>query len=213
MTTLGIFFSILILSIFLAIILIMALKRMKVSAFIIRQSYLILVLCILGEIIAGVVLSDIEKFLSLLPGIIVLIPIVSGTRGSIIGAFSSRLTSALHLGTIKPFFRDMFKEGPLKENILATLFLTISIAILSGIIAHYLSLVFGYQSAGVLKFTAIVLISSFLSDVALIATGITISFITFKRNIDPDNMLFPINTTISDIISSLFLVVAVRIIA
>jgi len=92
------------------------------------------------------------------------------------------------------------------------LFLSISIAILSGIIAHYLSLVFGYQSAGVFKFTAIVLIASFLSDITLILTGAVISFSTFKRNIDPDNMLFPINTTISDIISSLFLVIAVRIV-
>jgi len=202
-------------TIFLGIILIIIIKKMNISKKIIKESYLVLFLCIFGEIFAGVILSDLEKFILILPGVLVLIPIVSGTRGSIMGIFCSRLTSSLHLGSIAPnFFRGgFFRNRPLTENILGILFLTTSIAIFSGIIAHYISIIFGFESAGLLKFIFIVLVASFLSDITLILSGIIISFVVFKKGLDPDNLLFPLNTTISDFISCFFLVLAVRIIA
>ncbi|MEM3405913.1 MAG: magnesium transporter [Candidatus Pacearchaeota archaeon] len=204
---------IIILTIFLGITLIIFMKKLKISKSIIKESLLILILCIFGEILAGIILSDIEKFLNLLPGVLILVPIVSGTRGSLMGIFCSRLTSALHLGSIEANFKKAFflKDNNFKENVFGVLFLTILIAILSGAMAHYLCILFKFPSAGLFKFIFIVLIASFLSDFTLIITGTIISFFSFRKGFDPDNLLFPLNTTISDIISILFLVLSVRI--
>lgn len=211
MSTISNFILLVIATFFVGSILIILLKKFDVSKKIIKESIFVLSLMIFGEIIAGVILSDISKFLEVAPGVIVLIPIVSGTRGSIMGIFCSRLTSALHLGYIKPTAKNFFsRKSILTQNILGILVLSIFIAFLSGAVAHFTSIIFGYQSAGLLKFAFIVLIASFLSDITLILTGVLTSFISYRKGLDPDNLLFPINTTISDAISSLFLVLAVR---
>lgn len=176
---------------------------------IIKEAMPILMICIIGEVAAGIILFNLEKFLSVLPGIVILIPIVMGTRGNILGIFASRLTSALHLGTIKPVF---FRNKPLAENAFAALFLSVFIAILSGIAAHYTSFLFGFKSAGILNFVLIVLIASFLSDLTLIFISTGIAFISFIKGIDPDNILLPATTTISDFLSCFFLVLAAKIV-
>jgi mgtE-like transporter len=207
------FLFVLLITIFVGISAVIFMKKLNISRTIIREAILVLTICIFGEITAGIILSDIEQFLTILPGVLVLVPIVSGTRGSLMGIFNSRLTSGLHLGTIKPNIWQAIslKDRIIKENILGIVFLTMLIAILSGVIAHYFSVLFGFQSAGLFKFVFIVLVASSLSDISLILTGIVISFLCFKKGLDPDNLLFPLSTTISDIISILFLVLAVRI--
>jgi len=184
-------------------------KSESLSGEIIRQSFPILALCIIGEVIAGVILFNLDNFFRVLPGIVVLIPVVMGTRGNILGIFGSRITSALHLGSMKPIFRN---NRPLNQNAYAALFLSAIISILSGIAAHYATIIFGFQSAGIFKLTMVVLIASVFSDMTLIAIAIVIAFISFRRGIDPDNILLPLTTTISDAISTLFLVLAVKII-
>jgi mgtE-like transporter len=188
-------------------------KKLNIARIIIKEAIFVLTICIFGELIAGIILSDIEQFLKVLPGVLVLIPIVSGTRGSLIGIFNSRLTSSLHLGTVKPEFWKAIslKDRVMRENIFGIIFLSIIISILSGIIAHYFSIFFGFQSAGLFKFVFIVLVASTFSDISLILIGVLISFISFKKGFDPDNLLFPLSTTTSDIISILFLVLSVRI--
>ena len=182
---------------------------MKLAQRIIKESFPILALCIIGEVTAGIILFNLEEFLNVLPGIVVLIPVVMGTRGNILGIFASRITSALHLGSIKPVFKN---NSNLNDNAYAALFLSAVIAIMSGIAAHYAALMFGFQSAGIVRFTMIVLIASVLSDITLIAIATVIAFISFRKGMDPDNILLPLTTTISDAVSNLFLVLAVKIV-
>ena len=140
---------------------------MKVFNEIIRQSLPVLFICIFGEILAGVFLMNIENYLNVLPGILILVPAVMGTRGNILGTVSTRLTSALHLGSIYPRIR---KNPLLKTNIKAGILL--SILILS----------------------------------------VFICFVSFRRNVDPDNIIIPTITTISDFTSIFFLLMSVYIV-
>ncbi len=175
---------------------------------IIRQSLPILLLCIFGEILSGLVVMNIKTYLSVLPGILVLVPVIMGTRGNILGIFASRLTTGLHLGTIYMRFR---KNPVLASNLKAALLLSFIIAALTGVAAHYACLFFGYQSMGLLRFVIVSIIASVLSDGSLILVDAMISFYSYKRNIDPDNIMIPIITTMSDVISNIFLLLAVKI--
>jgi len=182
---------------------------MKVFNEIIRQSIPVLLICIFGEILAGVFLMNIENYLNVLPGILILVPAVMGTRGNILGTVSTRLTSALHLGSVYP----RIKKNPLlKTNIKAGFLLSIIISILTGIAAHFACLGLGFQSMGIFKFTFISLLAGFLSDFSLIILSVFICFVSFKRNIDPDNIIIPTITTISDFTSIFFLLMSVYIV-
>jgi len=182
---------------------------MKVFKNIIIQSLPVLFICIFGEIIAGIFLTNIESYLNVLPGILILVPAVMGTRGNILGTVSTRLTSALHLGTIYPRVR---KNPLLNTNILAGFFLSVLISFLTGVAAHFACIGLGFQSMGIIKFTSISLLAGFLSDSSLILLSIFICFAAFKKNIDPDNIIIPTITTISDFMSILFLLLSVYIV-
>lgn len=179
---------------------------MKLFESIIRQSLPVLFMCIFGEILAGIFLTNIQEYLNILPGILILVPAVMGTRGNILGTVSTRLTSALHIGTIYPRLR---KNPILNTNVKAGFFLSILISFITGIAAHFACISLGFQSMGILKFTLISLMAGFFSDASLIILSVFICFFAFKRNIDPDNIIIPTITTISDFMSILFLLISV----
>jgi len=120
---------------------------MKLFQNIIRESLPVLLLCIFGEILAGVFLMHIQGYLKVLPGILILVPAVMGTRGNILGTVSTRLTSALHIGTIYPRIK---KNPVLITNIKAGFFLSILISFISGLAAHFACVSLGFQSMGAL---------------------------------------------------------------
>lgn len=182
---------------------------MKVFKNIIKQSLPILFICIFGEIVAGIFLLNIEHYLNVLPGLLILVPAVMGTRGNILGTVSTRLTSALHLGSIYPRMR---RNPLLKTNIKAGFFLSILISLFTGIIAHFACLFLGFQSMGILKFALISLMAGFFSDSTLILLSVFICFFAFRRNVDPDNIIIPIITTISDFMSIIFLLLSAYIV-
>ncbi|MCD6477854.1 MAG: magnesium transporter [Candidatus Aenigmarchaeota archaeon] len=182
---------------------------MKLFEEILRQSMPVLFLCIFGEILAGLFLTNIQEYLNVLPGIIILVPAVMGTRGNILGTVSTRLTSGLHIGTIYPRFR---KNPVLSTNIKAGFLMSIIISFITGVVAHFACVSLGFQSMGIVKFSLISLMAGFMADASLILLSVFICFFSFKKNIDPDNIIIPTITTISDFMSVLFLLISVHIV-
>ena len=185
-------------------------KRKKEPLYvrIVRQALPILIVCAVIEIIAGLVLQNIEDYLSILPGLLVLVPGVMGMRGNLTGIFGSRLTSALHLGTMLPRFRENIL---LKENVKANLFMSIVSSVVIGIIAHFACIIFGFTSMGIIKFILIPMIAGFLSDIFIMVLTSSIAFLSFRKGHDPDNILMPSATSISDVFSILALFLTVKV--
>ena len=69
---------------------------------IIKQTLPMLVLMGLGGTLAGLLLNAARNSLDLFPGLLVLVPAMQNLRGSISGSLASRLSTALHQGTVKP---------------------------------------------------------------------------------------------------------------
>ncbi len=54
-----------------------------------------------GDLLAGLTLASLSDTLSLLPGLVVLVPAAIGMRGNIFGALGSRFGTAIHTGTFR----------------------------------------------------------------------------------------------------------------
>lgn len=69
---------------------------------ILRESFGVLVVALLFDLVAGVIIEQQEAFLGRLPSLLVLLPGYLAVGGALGGILSSRLASKLHLGLIEP---------------------------------------------------------------------------------------------------------------
>ena len=58
---------------------------------VIKESFIALLICALGDLFAGIVLGKMTFFLETFPGLLVIIPGAIGMRGNIFGSFASRI--------------------------------------------------------------------------------------------------------------------------
>ena len=98
---------------------------------ILKESIPIFVLVVIISISAGLVLSFNIGLLSILPGILVIIPSFNQIVGGIASILSCRISSALHLGLIQP---KLHRTKTLNRNITATYVTAIISFLLFGII-------------------------------------------------------------------------------
>lgn len=163
---------------------------------------------ITGGLIAGIFLAYIKDDLLLIPGLLILIPGFLEMRGSLSGSLSSRFSSALHMGYIKPHIANtrFIRENILSSTLLA-LFVGVILAIVS-LIATYI-----YFDVIYLKIIYIAVIATVLSDIIIIPLTIWTCFWIFRHNHDPDNMMGPYSTTVGDVVSMVSLFITVLVIA
>ncbi len=151
-------------------------------------------LSISGGLFAGLMLVGFTKQLSLIPGLFILIPGFLEMRGSLGGTLSSRISSGLFLGVIKPKMNDNI----IKSNIIGHVILILICSLILGIFAYISSsYFFGIEN---IKLIYISIISGVIS---LLMTPITIytTLFVFKKGHDPNNIMGPYITTIGDITS------------
>ena len=99
--------------------------------YIIKEGLIALLICAVGDLIAGIILGKMTFFLETFPGLLVVIPGAIGMRGNIFGSFASRLSTNLHIGLISPQFE--FSED-LNYNIFSSFVLTLVLSIFLGIV-------------------------------------------------------------------------------
>ncbi|MFC1732952.1 magnesium transporter [candidate division KSB1 bacterium] len=163
---------------------------------------------ITGGLIAGVILALLENELLIVPGLLILIPGFLEMRGNIAGSMAARLSSALHMGHIKP----KVKNSPfLKENVLAAFTLVLIISLTLGLISFLATYI--YFKVFYVKIIYIAVISAVISNLISIPSTVVVCFWIFRKGYDPDNIMGPYVTTTGDVISmlSLFLTIMVLI--
>jgi Permease, similar to cation transporters len=159
---------------------------------------------VVGGIVSGVILSGMTDELEMIPGLIVIIPGVMGLRGNISSTLGSRLGSAIHMGLIT---KIDYKNKELTNNIIGSMILTVIISIFLGILGHFVSVLLGFGSAGLLELVLISLLSGFFSGLILSFISVYLAIGTFKFGFDPDNVVTPSIATIGDIISIMMIFV------
>ncbi|KON34432.1 MAG: hypothetical protein AC479_00870 [miscellaneous Crenarchaeota group-6 archaeon AD8-1] len=151
----------------------------------------------LGGLFAGFLIASYLGVFELASWTIALYPVLISAKGITSGLLSGRLSTALHLGTVKPsFFRNTKLFYTLLESLV---FLTLAT---SAVIIVF-SLFFGKLFWGLTlnDFSGIVLVILATMSMGLLLSFITINiaFLSFKRGSDPDIVVYPILSTISDV--------------
>jgi len=151
----------------------------------------------LGGLFAGFMIASYFGVFEFAPWTFALYPVLISAKGVTGGLLSGRLSTALHLGTVRPsFFKNTKTFYMLIE---ALIFLTL---LTSATICAF-SLVFGqlFWGVTVADFSGILLVIVATMSMGLFLSIITINvaFLSFKKGSDPDIVVYPIMSTISDI--------------
>lgn len=176
-----------------------------------RQSLIAYAFNIFG-IAAGTVVAHYLGVFQSFPWAFIVYPPILSARGVIGGLFCGRLSTGLHLGTVQPSFPKNTRSFYLLLH--ATIVLTLEASILMGLIATSLFAL----SQNVLKpefFTILIVIMSTMALALLVISplAITASFLSFKHGLNPDIVLYPVESTIADLLITLLYVGVLNILA
>ncbi len=155
----------------------------------------------IGGLLAGFIVASQLGVFRLSPWAIALYPAIVSAKGVIGGLLSGRLGTALHLGTVHPrFFRNTKSFYKLiQASIVITLVTSVAISAISIVFGH---LFWGITLA---DFPAILSVMVATMAIGLFITLITIkvAFVSFKKGLDPDIVVYPIMSTVADIFITL----------
>ncbi|WP_407410609.1 magnesium transporter [Methanobrevibacter sp.] len=181
--------------------------------YIIKEGLIALLICAVGDLVAGVILGKMTFFLEAFPGLLVVIPGAIGMRGNIFGSFASRLSTNLHIGLISPRFE--FSED-LNYNIYSSFVLTLVLSIFLGIVGKLFCVLLHYPSMPLIDFILICTIAGIISNLIMLPITMFVSFKSFEHGWDPDNITSPIIAAFGDlftlpaIIASIFILSALN---
>ncbi len=173
-------------------------ELLHIEPVLLRQSLLVLLFCALIDLLPGYFLGSLERYLILVPGLLVILPPTVGLRGNTFGALASRLSSKLHLGVIEPKFR---KNRDLKDQIVATGIQLMALSALIPFIGGILGYVFGIEFASLSTLLFISLSAGLISGVMMFIISLGITFLAFRNGWDPDNISAPIIASSGDILT------------
>jgi len=154
-----------------------------------------------GGILAGFIVASQFNVFQLSPWAIAIYPAILTARGVVSGLFSGRLSTALHLGTIYPRFRGNTDEFYLLFKSVIVLTLETSVIMSSFSIALGI-LFWGVTFTDFFNILIVVLATMFLGLLNSLFT-ILFSFTSFRRGLDTDVVVYPIMSTVADIIITL----------
>lgn len=177
-------------------------KRMNEAKRILIQSTPVLLVCMLFEIVAGVVIQTETNNLVQYGVLLVLLPAFLNEGNALSGMLTSRLSSMLHLGTLAP------KAVPQKaavENFMLIYLLAAVTFLLIG------SAAYGVQpdTLAYAVVIAIVMIAGMLTTTVINVLSYYVAIAAIKFRLDPDDHCIPVTSSVMDVIGTVILVAVI----
>ncbi len=162
----------------------------------------------LSGLIAGTILATSVDLLMIQSWGLLLFPSILSVRGAIGGLFSGRISTSLHIGTIRPSMRHNTKQLHLLYVAVATL------SMISGIFLWIFACIFGTITLGLTlvdyyQMFLIVMTTLGISLVIISPVTAFVSIEAMKRGADPDVVTYPIISTVADILVTIIYVFVV----
>ena len=171
---------------------------------IVRQSTPVLFICSLLGTFAGGILNDSLTTLLKNQTLLTLVPLFSGESGGLVSILGARLSSGLHSGLIDPVLRP---KKHTVENFVAILTLSVVMYPVIGFLAESSTIAFGNIGVGILESMSISFLAGIILILLMLLVVFYISTISYRRGLDPDNIVIPLSTSLTDSISTLILIV------
>lgn len=171
---------------------------------IVKQSTPVLIVCsVLGAFAGGVLNNSLTTLLKN-QTLLTLVPLFSGESGGLVSILGARLSSALHSGLIEPSLKP--KEHTF-ENFSIIIALAVVMYPVIAIMAETSTRGFGGIGVGYPSIIAISFISGIILILLMIFVVYYISSISYRRGLDPDNIVIPLSTSLTDSISTVILII------
>lgn len=160
----------------------------------------------LGGLAAGSAATFLQSLSSYIPWIFLIYPLLLTVRGDINGVLTGKLGSALHLGTLKPTWRNNTNRFVhlIMFILILTMFDSVLISIITSILGFLLKL--NLLPVDVLKIFAITLTTFTLTAVISLSITFVLTFFIYRKKGDPDVFAYPITSSINDILITLIFV-------
>ena len=169
---------------------------------IVKHGLPLLTVAVVIEIFAGQILQGRQDMLILFPVFLISIPVINSVGGNIGSVLGARLASGLHVGYITISLKD--KE--MHENLFYSLLIGFITYIILAIVIYYLALLGGLRMGiGLIEFVAILVSTGFLLICVVALMSVLTAFLSFKRGLDPDDVVAPVVTTVGDTLGIIFL--------
>lgn len=163
-----------------------------------KQSVMAYAFNIFG-IFAGTLIAYYSELFQAAPWAIVIYPPILSARGVIGGLFCGRLSTALHLGTVKPRFFENTKDFYLLFQ--AIVFLTFEASVFMALVAVLFGIVYrGALISELWSMVNVLMATMALSLLVISPLTLAVSFISFKHGLDPDIILYPVESTTADLL-------------
>lgn len=175
---------------------------------IVFESYPILFTCVVIGLFAGATLQrSLDKIQGTL--VVMMVPLLNGIGGNLGCILGARLGSALHLGTVEP----RLKGRVLRKNVDASVLTSVGIFLFISVVFFVVAYMWGMGPEGALKHALAFVVAGMLLIPVIVSSTILFSFISFRKGLDPDNVVIPIVTSIIDVAAAIsLLIVAVNIV-
>ncbi len=155
---------------------------------------------------AGTILNGSFSTILSNPSILALVPLFSGESGDLVSILGARLSSGLHIGSIESSLRPT--EGALR-NFAIIIILAIIIYPLIGILAYLGSLLIGVESVGLSNMVFISTSAGLMLTPIMLLIAFYLNTISYRKGLDPDNIVIPLSTSLTDPVANTFLVLMV----
>jgi mgtE-like transporter len=152
-----------------------------------RESLLAVVITTLIAMISGYSLLQIERQLEEAHGVLLIYPALIDSLGDIAASFGSITTTRLHLGLIEAKIGGIRRQ---LSDLVQIWFSGLTYYAIYGLTAHLID-----RS---LKSFFIVIASFSMVSPLIILLVYSIAILTFKKGLDPDNFVIPIETSVTD---------------
>jgi len=153
----------------------------------------------LGGLIAGGFIASSLGVFDSIPWALIVYPGILSIRGAIGGLYSGRLSTSLHLGLVKPQLFGNTEEAYVLFNTVNVL--TLISAIAMGSLGSLVCIVVtGTPIFDFFKILTVIVASMGLSIFVISPLTFWVSVTSFNRGLDPDVLVYPIISTVADII-------------
>jgi mgtE-like transporter len=174
----------------------------------VKQSVMAFAFNIFG-VIAGTMIAYHIGLFDHAPWVIAIYPPILSARGVIAGLFCGRLSIGLHLGTVQPRFFGNTKSFYLLFQAIVVITLQTSIA-MSLIALLFGSLFLKIMVTDFFSILTVVMATMALSLIIISPITMAVSFLSFKHGLDPDIILYPVESTSSDLLITIIYILIVN---
>ena len=171
----------------------------------IREGTFVVVLSSVFGSVNGVLLSNLGPSLAAMPGLMTMYPALTNALGNVGSIIGSKTTTDIAMGYSKSFMEELKESG---KRIVQVEVPAAFMHVVFGVIAFMLSV---GQGAALMPLIGVALSSNLMSFIIITVFALWSAHLAFERGLNPDNVVIPAITSVSDTTATLAITPAIMV--